>query len=350
MDFIVENPYYDSWKHALWYYEKLGWNVLPSSPTGERRMPLIKWRTGRKDYVKEKMTGVEVVKLFKRFPGCDIQLVCGKVSRVVVVDVDSEDVPDFLMAMKTWIVKTRRGYHFYFYLKESGEDVFSFRVGEAVEVKGEGSLVTLPMSRHIKDRSFVYRWVYPPWNIKKKDFNPIVGFDEVKPYLISHLGVRGDDDVLKEVLLRMRDGFREGERNVSLTKIAGFLLYRGMDVEEVFQVLCRINRYNKPPLPERELKEIVKSLYRKNERVKSLFFPVIEKFLEKISSNGISDKLQKEVEQLIMDLKERGLDERSIIFCLKRVSLMDVIKRLNKEGGGDGREKEGQVSCDCSSE
>ena len=344
----VENPYCDSWKHALWYNERLGWNVLPSSPVGERK-PLVKWKTGKKDYTKERMTKEEVLQLFKKFPGCDIQLVCGKVSRVVVVDVDSEDVPDFLVGTKTWIVRTRRGYHFYFYLKEGGEDVFTFRVGEFVEVKGEGSLVTLPMSRHVKDRNFVYQWVLPPWNVRKKDFNPVVGFDELKPYLVSYLGEKGDDDTLKEVLLRMRDGFREGERNVSLTKIAGFLFFRGLSAEEVFQVLCKINRYNRPPLPEKEIASIVKSLYRKNERIKKIASPVIEKFFEKISLNGVSEKLQSELEKLILDLRDKGLDEKSIFFCLKKISLVDIMKKV-KKGEGNGEKGKEDISCDCFAE
>lgn len=117
-----------------------GWSVIP---IGQNKQPAVPW----KSYYEHPMA----VKHWT-YSGCNIALVTGAVSGVVVVDCDSEN------AMAGWLqnmpltplrVRTRRGMHFYYqhpgqYVKSDSHIRHS--AGFEYDVKGDKSYAVCPPS------------------------------------------------------------------------------------------------------------------------------------------------------------------------------------------------------------
>ncbi len=234
---------------------------------------MIKWG----DFTKRKIEVDEVKKYFSKFSGANIAVITGKPSGIVVIDVDNGKVPDFLQKVETWIVKSKRGYHFYFSIDDE-RFIRTAEIENKIELKGEGSLITIPLSYYPKcDKlGFRYEWLIPPWNSKMKRFNRLADFDEVMSYVFSKYFLRNEEKEI-ERLASLYEGVEEGKRNIILTRIAGSLFYDGLNEKEVSSVLQIINERNKPPLPHKEVENIVKSLGKKL-RDKIQYFKSIENF------------------------------------------------------------------------
>ena len=143
-------------------YFELGWPVLPLLP-GDIRPP-FPWRE-----FQEKPPGKREWALWREIfsvPPHGVALLTGRPSGIVVVDIDDPKVAERLQVeipFLTPCVRTRRGFHFYFV---SG-DVPTMKVEipdiGRIEIKGDGSLVPLPPTRHRKDPSKAYEWIISPW-------------------------------------------------------------------------------------------------------------------------------------------------------------------------------------------
>ncbi len=144
-------------------YLKLGWPVLPLLPNDIR--PPFPWREFReRPPTAESWTSWRI--LFP-VPPHGIGLLTGRPSGVVVVDVDDPRVAERFQAeipFLTPCVRTRRGFHLYF---KTDVEIPTTKVTipgvGALEIKGDGSLVPLPPTRHRKDPSFKYEWLIAPW-------------------------------------------------------------------------------------------------------------------------------------------------------------------------------------------
>jgi len=135
---------------ALQYLER-GLSVIPTNG----KKPLIRWR----EYQVRRPTREEVLSWWGRWPGANVAVVCGEVSGgLVVVDVDDGELADKLVGLFdfTWLVKTKRGLHIY--LRAPG-NVRTVRRGK-FEVRGEGSYVIAPPSRHPEGGT--YKFVSKP--------------------------------------------------------------------------------------------------------------------------------------------------------------------------------------------
>lgn len=63
-------------------------------------------------------------------------------------------------------------------------------------------------------------------------------------------------------------GAREGERNNSLTRLAGRYVTKGLSKEEILPLLESINQQFSPPLPNREVETILDSIWKRDHRQK----------------------------------------------------------------------------------
>jgi hypothetical protein len=121
-----------------------------------------------------------------------------------------------------------------------------------VDIRAQGGFVVAPPSKHKSGKR--YAW------LKGRSLSdvPLAEFD------ISAL--TGKRQVPKKIRAtkcwheELMDGAPEGERNSSATRLAGRYLSRGLSVTESFLLLSAWNQKNKPPLPERELDQIVQSV------------------------------------------------------------------------------------------
>ena len=71
-------------KAALYYREKLNYSVIPVGPN---KKPLVEW----KEYQEILPSPGEIREWWLKYPEANIGVVTGKVSNIVVVDIDSDD-------------------------------------------------------------------------------------------------------------------------------------------------------------------------------------------------------------------------------------------------------------------
>ena len=251
-------------------YAKLGWSVIPirppedPHPDGGEKVPYVKWKPLQKKPATEK----QLRKWFKQFPKAQVGVVTGKLSNLVVIDVDSANALEQLRVLydlpETIVQFTgRAGYggQYLFTYPKNTEIKNDVEILKSVDVRGEGGIIVLPPSKHKSGKH--YKW---------GKINPIEdGLDDLldltpeliklcqgqKPTVVKPRSTNKPGWV-DEALM----GVNQGQRNQTCTKLAGYYLrvLQG-DIEGTFVILKDWNqRFNKPPLDNKEIRKIVESI------------------------------------------------------------------------------------------
>jgi hypothetical protein len=156
-------------------YLDLGWSVIPA-PVGAKRA-LVPW----KRYQEHRPTPAEWQTWARRWPRANLAVITGRLSRVIVVDVDPRHggldtiyrlardhggIPDTTMS-----ITPSGGRHLYF--RHPGGRVANSQglLGPGVDVRGDGGLALLPPSRRADGER--YEWwegpdslePIPPWMV-----------------------------------------------------------------------------------------------------------------------------------------------------------------------------------------
>lgn len=286
--------YEKSLQHAL-LYNRMGLNVIPAA--GKR--PLIRWR----EFEKKRLSFEETKKLFTHYKGANIALITGKISGVVVIDIDDREkyasLVEKLEKIETWKAKTRRGIHYFFAINKK----YPSRKKAGLDFQAEGGIIILPYSRHPDDPSVIYRWLHD-FRVKPADLlkgeKPIPK-EAILPRLYPFEAL---DDSIKKVILEEEDshpeetynptfiGTPEGLRNNTLTIFLGTLLAKkpSMGEEELLHHALLINRTFAPPLPEDEVKRTVASIYRRHVRQKNIIRKVCRLINRYVNGRGLNQK------------------------------------------------------------
>ncbi len=243
-------------------YATHGWSVIPIEPRGKR--PLVPWL----EFQRRVATADEIDGWFGRWPEANVAIVTGRVSGLVVVDIDPRhDGPASLERARDEHGPLPRtveaetgggGRHLYF--AHPGVPVHN-RVGilPGVDLRADGGCVVAPPSVHPSARR--YRWaagrapddlplaLLPGWLM------PAMHGDGTHGHPRAHWRelVRGD--------------VAEGTRNNTLASLAGHLLWHGVDPQVALELLLAFNRVRcRPPLPDDEVAQVVASITRLHER------------------------------------------------------------------------------------
>ena len=230
------------------YLCNYGFSVIP---VGIDKKPLIEW----KEFQRRFPTVKELDEWFSK-DDVNIAIVTGAISDLVVLDVDGEEgirsiTENKLHIPETSMVKTGRGFHYYFRYREGVKNLTDYYPG--IDLRGEGGYVLAPPSLH--SSGVRYRWVRP---LTKN-------LAEIPEWIIK----RDTETKKKElnwvdVLLR---GVESGRRNDSLASLAGHFFGKNLGFNETLSILLDWNRRNNPPLPDAEVIKTVESIY-KREREK----------------------------------------------------------------------------------
>lgn len=272
---------------ALKYLKHYGINVIPA----RGKIPAVSWA----EYQSRKITEEELKKSW--FEGANIAAVCGTVSGgIVVVDADSSEAIAELKKRglpRTCVVKTRRGFHYYFRTSKVVKSGKLTSIPE-VDVKGEGSVVILPPSIH--PEGTVYTW-YSGLSPRNIAIAPLPEWIEKETGSSSSIAIKS-----------AIAGVEQGQRNVSLTRLIGTWLKNGFDYQECLTLALLWNKLNKPPLSEKEIITTLKSIYSRE-----------LKFQQEV--NRIKKSLQKPhiVEVLKSNILGVGDD------ILRRISIADIL-------------------------
>jgi hypothetical protein len=244
-------------------YLGLGWSVLPLVP-GEKR-PTMPWQA-----LQHEVPRREVVETwFRDCPTCNVGVVTGGVSGLVVLDVDPKHGGDESVARlerehgplpaTVEAVTGGGGRHLYFG-HPGGLIRNRAAIVPGVDLRGDGGYVVAPPSLHPSGRRYHWRHGHAPEEMK-----PVVAPDWLLALLRGHPGQPGHP--LAHWRQLVAEGVGEGERNTTIASFAGHLLWHGVDpVVVVDLLLCWNAQRCRPPLPEDEVARTVESITRLHQR------------------------------------------------------------------------------------
>jgi hypothetical protein len=242
---IQQTPANSKLKAAL-AYAKRGWAVLPIKPTG--KAPATKHGVHDATCDPEKIR-----RWWTRNPNYNIGVAAGQKSGLVVIDVDprnggDESFADWIkangQAPETLVQLTPSGGHHLIFRWQQGSRKRELAAG--IDVLSDGSYFLVSPSE-INNR--VYQW-----EISTEDNEPA---DLPASWLSGIVGETGDQAKISkpEVIA--------GQRNNSLTAIAGYLRHGGLSESEILSAITTANEQRcKPPLPLSEVKQIAASVSR----------------------------------------------------------------------------------------
>lgn len=237
-----------------------GWSVVPchipigsGCSCGEEKCawpgkhPRVSWET----YTHRRATQRRITEWFEDdFYGSNVGIVTGRVSSLVVVDVDG--VPESFDALSlpaTLMAETGGGGQHHFY---HCDDPVQSRIGmvEGIDLKADGGFVVAPPSRHVSgDR---YQWAN---DLSLAELDPSKLPKPPEP----SKGV-SDSEWFNELL----HGVPEGQRSLAAAQLAGRYAHVGLSPREIYMLMYSWNRLNEPPLSKQELKATIRSVYRKH--------------------------------------------------------------------------------------
>lgn len=243
-------------------YAARGWSPIPIEPRGKR--PLVPWL----EFQQRIADGGEIAAWFARWPDANIGIVTGRVSGIVVVDVDARhgglhslrELERAHGALPTTVEATTGGggRHLYFALADAAmHNRVGLRAG--IDLRGEGGCVVAPPSIHPSGRR--YAWV-------KGRAPDALAPAALPAWFVALLrGASPSGHPLAHWRRLVREGVVEGERNNTLASLSGHLLWRGVDPEVALELLLAWNRMRcRPPLPDDEVARVVASIARLHER------------------------------------------------------------------------------------
>lgn len=222
------------------HYADLNFSVIP---IGDKKVPLVKWER----YAQERATKGQIKKFWAQFPNANVGIVTGKISGIVVVDVEKggsvKDLPP------TVISKTGGGGWHYFYKYPDSLIKNSVRIKDLTDIRGDGGYVIAPPSVHHSGKR--YEWIVSPDD---------ADFAELPLWVLEESKKIKKIDWKEFLSSNVGDGFR----NATATQIAGKVLYHlPLELWELsgWATLKEWNQlYVNPPLDRSELRLVFDSI------------------------------------------------------------------------------------------
>ena len=236
----------------LW---RSGFSVIPIQPGGKR--PLVPWI----EYQSRKPVEEEIHQWWQQYPNANIGIVTGKVSRIVVIDLDSDKGGNengakiYEQAPTDLIVKTGRGgYHLYYRYPEDVDHIPN-RVSllPGVDVRADGGYVVAPPSAHSSGRLYGWTRRGEPGKLPPHLIGLLTSYTPV-----GHDGKEDSSKWLSDLLA----GVGEGQRNDACAKLCGYLIGKGIPKDVVLTIIRQWNEKNHPPLSSHEVVTTVESVYK----------------------------------------------------------------------------------------
>lgn len=226
-------------------YAEYGWSILPVKPE-EKRPYMTNWL----QYNHTRASVDMITNWFTKLTNAGIGSVTGKISNMVVLDVESwckTPIEDLLRKYPTQMIARSGsgGWHLY-YQYPTGVSKVSNRVGimDGADLRADGGFIVLPPTVHPNGNR--YTWV-------KK--GPLGAFPVAFLELESKPSVQNEGWIVEALR-----GVSEGGRNDTCAKLAGYFFKKGMATDIVEALLMEWNERNDPPLPAREVRTTLKSI------------------------------------------------------------------------------------------
>lgn len=242
-------------------YAERGWSVIVMQPHGKRPIPA--WR----EFQQHPASAATIGRWFERWPDANVGIVTGRVSGIVVVDVDLRhggpaSVAEAEAALgplppTVEAISGGGGRHLY-YAHPGGTLANRVAIRPGIDLRGDGGCVVAPPSRH--PGGGCYAWVAgrAPGEIALAALPPHFGGAGIAPRPVGHSRLHWRRLI--------REGVGEGARNNTIASLTGHLLQRGVDLDVAAELMLAWNRTHcRPPLPDAEVMRVVASIGRLHE-------------------------------------------------------------------------------------
>ena len=202
------------------------------------------------EFQKRLPTEEEVNAWWTQHPDANIGIVTGGISKIVVVDVDGDEVPDFV---DTPHCQTSPG-RFHFYFAHPGFNVpnSSKTVAPSIDIRADGGYVAAPPSKHFNKVTGKLDGKYE-WGLSLDDA-PLA---ELPKWIVEKILFQ------KKPVNNTVHGSEEGSRNVDAASLIGLLLLRFPKYEWgdiCWPLVIAWNDRNNPPLGLKELRTVFNSI------------------------------------------------------------------------------------------
>jgi hypothetical protein len=242
-------------------YLRRGWSIVPVMARGKQ--PLVPWR----DFQQERVTPDEARAWFRHWPEANVGLVTGQISNLVVIDIDSAHGGERSLAdltarfgalPPTLTVRTGGGGRHLYFSSPADPVAVRSRVGVApgIDVRAEGGMIVAPPSIH--PSGVRYEWITPD------DAGPTpVPLPRWLIALVRGMRPDGRGHGMRYWRNLAAEGVSEGTRNSMIASFAGHLMWCGVDLDVIKELLLCWNRVRaRPPLSDDEVIRTVESIHR----------------------------------------------------------------------------------------
>ena len=228
-------------------YVDNGWSILPVKPE-EKRPFMTNWL----QYTKTKASKVMVSNWFNSLSGAGVGAVTGRISNIVVLDVESycpTPIEELLKKYPTQMMSRTGsgGYHLFYQYPTNVYKVSNrVKIFEGADLRADGGFIVLPPTIHPNGNR--YEWV-------KR------GIPGAFPMALLDLQSRPvvqNEGWITEALR----GVSEGGRNDTCARLAGYFYKKGLSIDIVEAILLEWNERNDPPLPVHEVRTTINSIAR----------------------------------------------------------------------------------------
>ena len=242
-------------------YLRRGWSAIPIEPRGKR--PLVAWL----EFQDRLATPAELEEWIARWPEANVGIVTGRVSGLVVLDVDPAHGGAQSLARlesahgplpATLEVLTGGGGRHLYFAHPGGRVGNRVGLHAGIDLRGDGGCVVAPPSVHPSGRRYAWAAGRAPDGARPA---------QLPQWLLSDAAAKRGGHPLSHWRELVRSGVGEGERNSTLASLAGHLLWHDVDPEVVLELLLAWNRARcTPPLADAEVAGVVDSIARLHAR------------------------------------------------------------------------------------
>jgi len=267
-------------------YSKIGWSVIPiralddphpDDPDNDKR-PYVKWKKHQGARADE----AQIRAWWKKWPKARVGIVTGKISNIVAIDFDGPGTREKFEAQicelpDTIMQNTGRidgGFHALF-VHPGGKHNLRPVVGDdhgvdGIDVRADGAYIVVAPSPHKSGRIYTWGKIDPiEHGLDDLLDLPQEVLDFCNRPSKFHAPKKVTEDTYDPDQPRNKPGWvndllwgvREGQRNHSCAKLAGYYLrFFGGDVDNTTMALEGWNTRNDPPLNRKEIQKVVDSI------------------------------------------------------------------------------------------
>jgi hypothetical protein len=196
------------------HYHSLGYNVIPAQPRG-KAPALETWR----EYQTRKSTEDEIRQWWTENPRYNIGAITGRVSGIVVVDVDDpEKAMPSLMGYRTQQIAVSgsgKGYHLYYRYPDYADTIPNrVKFLQGADVRADGGFIILPPSVHSSGAVYAYASEGDMPELPRGLYDLIMTRLANQPE---------ENDQTNWVATLLSEGSKSGSRDSDATRLAGYL-------------------------------------------------------------------------------------------------------------------------------